>query len=87
MLAPLTRQASCHTAGTSGKHGLNNLPAVDRRSLVTSIVEVRQLLIDESTAMQDCGVDVMDMDFVFDGPQPDLVGRTMRNAAADSAAG
>ena len=50
-------------------------------------VAVRELLVVEAHEMQDRGVQVVDVDAVFDGFEAELVGRAVDVSAADAAAG
>ena len=58
-----------------GKNRFNYVAAVDGGPFVAAVVEEGQLLVIEAAAVQDRGVDVVDVDLVLDGPQADLVGR------------
>jgi len=71
----------------SGEHFLNHPATIYRRPFVAAVVEVGQFFILKAAAVEDCGVDVVDVDFVLGGPQADRVGRAVRDAAADAAAG
>ena len=61
----------------SSRTPLNHLARIVRQPFVAAIVAVRQFLVLETEQMQDRGMQVVDVNFVVFGPQPDGVGAPM----------
>ena len=57
------------------------------QSEVSTTVAEREFLVIEPHQMQDGCVQVMDMDFVFNRSEAELVGRTVGHSAFDTASG
>src|SRR5262249_36951526 len=62
-------------------------PAVDRRPFVAAVVRVDQLLVVEAEAVQEGGVEVVDVGGLINGVEADLVGSTVGDAALDPTPG
>src|ERR1700688_1781573 len=68
----------------SPKNRLNHLTPVDRRPFFATAVKVGQLLVVNAQAMQDGGMQIMDVDTVLHGVQAKGIGGPMRDAALDA---
>src|SRR5438552_789196 len=71
----------------SGQDVLDDVSVDVRQALVAALMEVGQFLVIEAQAVQDGGVDVVDVGLVLDGLEAELVGGAVADAALDSAAG
>ena len=54
-------------------------------AIITAVVAVSELFVIETEEVEQCGVEVVDVDFVFHGFVAEFVSGSMRNAAFDAA--
>ena len=81
----MMRRAEC--AIESCNHLMHYLAVHVGQSEVTALVAVREAEMIEADQMQDGGVQVVDVDFLFHGGAAELVGGAVDDAALDAAAG
>src|SRR6516164_9484904 len=71
----------------SRQHSVDDVPTVDSRPLIATVIQVSQLLVIEPEAMQDCCMDIMHVNAILDGVETNFVGCTVGDSAFDPAAG
>src|SRR4051812_38463690 len=71
----------------SSQQLVTNPPLVDRGPFGAALMAIDQLGVVDAQAVEDRGVDVVDVQAVFDGVEADLVGPADHGAGLDAAAG
>src|ERR1041384_8425099 len=72
---------------SSGEDGLHNLPKVVGEAEVAAVLAVGQFLVIEAQRVENTGVQVMDMHWVFNSLPAEFVGAAIDRAALDAASG
>ena len=87
VLAPRKRDRISSRPFVLRQHIFNDVACDIREAIVPTSVSVRELLVVESHEMQNCRVEVMNVNRLFDGAQTVFVGRSMDHASYDSGTG
>ncbi len=74
-------------ADESAEDVFYDIPADIGQAVVAAAVAVGQLFVVDAHQVQDGGVEIVDVDFVFHGVPAEFVGRAVGHAAFDAAAG
>src|SRR3954452_18617545 len=75
------------TSRLSGEDALDELAVDVGEAEVAALVAEGQALVVEAEAVQDGSLEVVDVDFVFDDVEAEVVGRAPGDAGLDAAAG
>ena len=77
----------CGRTATSGQDLVDHTATEIGEAIIAAVVAIGELFVIETEQVEQRGVKVVDVDFVFHGLVTELVGRSMMDSAFDAAAG